>query len=91
MDTGTIITALMTFFGTTIGYIYGNRKNQAETDGIVLKNVRELLSVYQDTIADLKDEIKRLEDKLDAYEKQIEEMSRELKYLKEHCMEKKQG
>lgn len=88
MDTATILTGLFTFCGTFIGYIYGNRKSQAETDGIVLKNVKELLGVYQNTIEDLKEEIKRLEKKLDDYECQIDAMTAELKKLKELCLEK---
>jgi predicted RNase H-like nuclease (RuvC/YqgF family) len=73
-----ILTALLTFIGTLAGYVFGNRKTNAETDRIVIENVKEILSVYSQTIADLKQEISELKDKIDNYEKQIECLNKEL-------------
>ena len=66
-----IITALA-------GYFFGLRKTNAETDTIVIDNVKELLGVYSQTIQDLKTEIRELKDKIDTYEQTIEKLKREL-------------
>ena len=41
-----ITTAIIGFISTIVGYIAGNRKSQAETDKIVLDNVKIVLDVY---------------------------------------------
>ena len=69
---------ILTLVGTTAGYIFGSRKANAETDSIVIANVKEILGVYSTTINDLKEEIKELKNKIDQYEKQIDCLNKEL-------------
>lgn len=73
-----ISTGLITLITTFLGYWFGSRKTNAETDKIVIENVKEILGVYSTTINDLKVEIRELKDKIDDYEKQIDRMSIEL-------------
>jgi peptidoglycan hydrolase CwlO-like protein len=73
-----MLTGLITLITTFLGYWFGSRKNNAETDKIVIENVKEILGVYSTTINDLKIEIRELKNKIDDYEKQIDKMSKEL-------------
>lgn len=73
-----ITTGVITLITTFLGYWFGSRKTNAETDKIVIENVKEILGVYSSTINDLKVEIRELKDKIDDYEKQIDRMSIEL-------------
>lgn len=77
-----IITGLISALTTIVGYFLGKRKSNAETDSIVISNVKELLGVYSNTINDLKNEIKELKDKIDKYEEQIDNMSLEIHQLR---------
>ena len=72
------ITALITIFTTLGGYWYGSRKSNAETDSIVIQNVKENLAVYATTINDLKNEIEELKHKIVDYEKHIDKLNKEL-------------
>lgn len=73
-----MLTGVITLITAFLGYWFGSRKSNAETDKIVIENVKEILGVYSTTINDLKIEIRELKDKIDDYEKQIEKMSKEL-------------
>jgi predicted RNase H-like nuclease (RuvC/YqgF family) len=73
-----LIQAVLTIVGTFAGYVWGSRKTNAETDRIVIENVKEILGVYSQTIQDLKTEISELKDKIDGYEKQIDCLNKEL-------------
>ena len=73
-----ISTGVIILITTFLGYWFGSRKTNAETDKIVIDNVKEILGVYSTTINDLKIEIRELKDKIDEYEKQIDRMSIEL-------------
>lgn len=73
-----MLTGLITLITTFLGYWFGSRKTNAETDKIVIENVKEILGVYSTTINDLKIEIRELKNKIDDYEKQIDKMSKEL-------------
>jgi hypothetical protein len=73
-----MLTGVITLFTTFLGYWFGSRKTNAETDKIVIENVKEILGVYSTTINDLKVEIRELKNKIDDYEKQIDKMSIEL-------------
>jgi predicted RNase H-like nuclease (RuvC/YqgF family) len=73
-----VITALVSLITTFIGFWFGSRKSNAETDRIVIENVKEILSVYSGTINDLKDEVRQLRDKIVEYEKQIDKLNKEL-------------
>jgi len=73
-----ILTSILTFAATIIGFFFGQRKNNAETDSIVIKNVKEILDVYSRTITELRDEVHSLKEKIMEYEKQIEQLNCEL-------------
>jgi predicted RNase H-like nuclease (RuvC/YqgF family) len=73
-----IIIGIISAVGTFIGYIVGARKNHAETDKIVIENVKEILGVYANTINDLKLEVKELKEKLNEYERVIEKLNHDL-------------
>lgn len=83
-----ITTALVSFISTIVGYLVGNRKTQAETDAIVLENVKTIIGVYAETINDLKSEVKELKEKIMEYEKMIDEMSLELSKLRKQLQDK---
>jgi predicted RNase H-like nuclease (RuvC/YqgF family) len=78
MDLEYIINAVIAFVSSLTGYFFGSRKNNAETDSIVIDNVKEILGVYNTTINDLKVEIMELREKIDRYEKHIEKLQQEL-------------
>lgn len=73
-----IIMGLITFISTLVGYKVGSRKNKAEATKIEIENVKEVISVYVDTINDLKNEVKDLKDRLATYQKHIEKLENEL-------------
>jgi predicted RNase H-like nuclease (RuvC/YqgF family) len=73
-----IIVGVLGALGTFIGYMVGARKNHAETDKIVIENVKEILEVYSTTINDLKTEVRELRDKITEYESVIENLNHDL-------------
>lgn len=77
-----ITTSIIGLITTIAGYFYGSRKSQAETDKIVLDNVKIVLDVYAKTIDDLKGEITILKEKIVEYEKLVENMSEEMELLR---------
>jgi len=77
-----IITAIIGFISTLVGFFVGNRKRQADTDKIVLANVKDILEIYTTTIDDLKLEVKELKNKINEYEVMVEKMSSELTSLR---------
>jgi predicted RNase H-like nuclease (RuvC/YqgF family) len=79
MDLEWITGLLTTFLGSVGGYFIGKRKSEAETDSIVIQNVKEVLAVYAGTINDLKKEIGELKDKIGEYEKHIERLENQLR------------
>lgn len=78
MDLEFIVNAIIAFVSSLAGYFFGSRKSSAETDGIVIENVKEILGVYNSTISDLKAEIAELREKIDRYERHIENLQQEL-------------
>lgn len=78
MDLEIVLNAIIAFVSSLAGYFFGSRKNNAETDRIVIDNVKEILGVYNGTINDLKAEIVELREKIDRYEKHIEKLQQEL-------------
>jgi len=73
--------------GTLAGYFFGQRKNNAETDSIVIENVKEILSVYSQTIQDLKEEITSLKDKIGEYEILVDKLKCELQDFRKEMKE----
>lgn len=78
MDYNLIITSVIAALSSIAGYFFGNRKSNAETDRIVIENVKQILEVYATTINDLKVEIQELKEKIGNYEKQIDLLQKEL-------------
>lgn len=79
MDFNLIITSLIAGLSSLAGYFFGSRKSNAETDRIVIENIKQVLEVYATTISDLKGEIQELKVKIVEYEKHIEQLQKELK------------
>jgi predicted RNase H-like nuclease (RuvC/YqgF family) len=64
------------------GYFFGRRKSDAETDRIVIENVKEILDVYTSTIDALKEEVKDLKNKVVEYQKHIDKLQAELEMFR---------
>lgn len=73
-----IFTGVVGLISTALGYVMGQKKNRAEATKIEIENVKEVISVYVDTINDLKSEVKELKEKLIKYQTHIEKLEREL-------------
>jgi archaellum component FlaC len=82
MDWNIVITTILTALSSVAGYFYGRRRNDAETDKLVLENVKEILTIYSDVIDDLKVEVKGLRDKIFEYEALISKLTREINILR---------
>lgn len=78
MELEYILNAVIAFISSLAGYFFGSRKNNAETDRIVIDNVKEILAVYATTINDLKVEIQELKLTIEKYEAHIEKLQQEL-------------
>jgi len=77
-----ILTSILTFVGTVIGYFYGSKKNRAETDSIVLQNVKGILEIQSSTIEALKEQVEELQTKIMDYESYIKKLQEEITQLR---------
>ena len=77
-----IITTIVAFISTLVGYRFGTKKQNAETDSLVLQNVKGILEIQQNTIKNLIEEINKLKVKVDDYEQMVGSMSKELTQLR---------
>jgi peptidoglycan hydrolase CwlO-like protein len=64
------------------GWWVGKRRQQADTDNAVLRNLELSVNLYKTIIDDLKDEIHGLNLKIQELEKKIDELHAENKRLK---------
>lgn len=64
------------------GWFVGKRKQQADTDNAVLRNLEISVNLYKTIIDDLKKEIHDLNIKIQDLEKKIDELHAENKRLK---------
>lgn len=64
------------------GWFVGRRKQQAETDNSVLRNLELAVNLYKNIIDDLKKEIHELNIKIQDLEKKVDELHAENKKLK---------
>lgn len=64
------------------GWFVGRRKQQAETDNSVLRNLELAVNLYKNIIDDLKKEIHELNIKIQDLEKKVDELHQENKKLK---------
>jgi peptidoglycan hydrolase CwlO-like protein len=79
----TIITAgVFSFISTLIGYFVGSRKNNAETSNIEIKNIKEVITIYTQTIQDLKNEVEELREDIKEYKLCINKLETELHQFK---------
>lgn len=66
-----IFNFIIGFTGTIVGFIFGQRKSNAETDRVVIENVKQIISVYNQTIDDLKEEVAEMKKTIKEYEIQM--------------------
>jgi peptidoglycan hydrolase CwlO-like protein len=64
------------------GWFVGKRRQQADTDNAVLRNLELSVNLYRGIIEDLKKEIESLNIKVQELEKKIDELHSENKILK---------
>lgn len=68
----------------TMAWFVGRKRQQADTDNQVLRNLELAVSLYKNIIDDLKKEIHDLNLKVQDLEKKIDELHAENKRLKGH-------
>jgi hypothetical protein len=64
------------------GWFVGKRKQQADTDNQVLRNLELSINIYKNIIDDLKTEIHELNNKIQQLEKKVEILMDENRNLK---------
>ena len=64
------------------GFFVGKRKQTAETDNMVLRNLELSVNLYKNIIDDLKQEIHELNLKIQQLEKKVEMLMDENRHLK---------
>lgn len=64
------------------GWFVGKRKQTAETDNMVLRNLELSIGLYKNIIDDLKAEIHELNNKIQALEQKVERLMDENRTLK---------
>lgn len=64
------------------GWMVGRRRQQADTDNQVLKNLELSINIYAELVSNLKEEIKSLNIKIQELEKKVDELHQENKRLK---------
>lgn len=83
MNTETLLTILGSNVIVAIfSYITGTRKIKAETDNTILAGLEHSVSIYQEIINSLREEIRTLNSKISHLELRIEELHKENKILK---------
>lgn len=77
---------ILLFLSNTItgiaAWFVGKRKTNAETDNLVLSNLEKSMSIYQDLIKNLKDEIHQLNTKIQDLELKVDMLMEENRKLK---------
>ena len=63
-------------------WFVGKRKTNAETDNLVLSNLEKSMSIYQELIKNLKDEIHELNTKIQELELKVDMLMEENRKLK---------
>jgi len=81
---------ILLFLSNTItafaGWFVGRRKQQAETDNSVLRNLELAVNLYKNIIDDLKQEIHELNIKIQELEKKVDELHKENLKLKKNSL-----
>jgi peptidoglycan hydrolase CwlO-like protein len=78
----TLILVISNGFTAIAGWFIGRRRQQADTDNQVLKNLEISVNLYRQIIDDLKREIESLNIKVQELEKKIDELHIENRTLK---------
>jgi peptidoglycan hydrolase CwlO-like protein len=65
-------------------WFVGKRKTNAETDNLVLSNLEKSMSIYQDLIKNLKEEIHELNTKIQELELKVDMLMKENRELKKN-------
>jgi cell division protein FtsB len=78
----TILLFLSNALTATAGWFVGKRKTNAETDNLVLLNLEKSMSIYQDLIQNLKEEIHQLNTKIQDLELKVDMLMKENRELK---------
>jgi peptidoglycan hydrolase CwlO-like protein len=78
----TLILLISNGFTAIAGWFIGRRRQQADTDNQVLKNLEISVNLYRQIIDDLKREIESLNIKVQELEKKIDELHVENRTLK---------
>ena len=68
------------------GWFVGRRKQQADTDNQVLRNLELAMGIYKNLIEDLKQEIHQLNIKIQDLEKKVDELHAENLKLKKNSL-----
>ena len=78
----TLILLISNGITAAAGWFIGRRRQQADTDNQVLKNLEISVNLYRQIIDDLKKEIESLNIKVQELEKKIDELHNENRKLK---------
>jgi predicted RNase H-like nuclease (RuvC/YqgF family) len=77
-----LITTTFSFISTIVGYLVGSRRKNAETDTIILNNMKGVIEVYSQTIEDLKEEVLEMKKDIKEYKNCINKLEDELHQFK---------
>ena len=78
----TILLFLSNVITGIAAWFVGKRKTNAETDNLVLSNLEKSMSIYQELIKNLKDEIHELNTKIQDLELKVDMLMEENRKLK---------
>ena len=78
----TILLLLSNALTAIASFFVGKRKSNAETDNLVLSNLEKSMSIYQDLIQNLKEEIHQLNTKITELEAKVDMLMKENRELK---------
>jgi len=78
----TILLFLSNAITAISAWFIGKRKTNAETDNLVLSNLEKSMSIYQELIKNLKDEIHELNTKIQDLELKVDMLMEENRKLK---------
>jgi len=82
----TILLFLSNAITATASFFVGRRRQQADTDNQVLRNLELAMGIYKNLIEDLKQEIHQLNIKIQDLEKKVDELHAENIKLKKNSI-----
>jgi TolA-binding protein len=82
----TILLFLSNAITATASFFVGRKRQQAETDNQVLRNLELAVNLYKNIIDDLKQEIHELNIKIQELEKKVDELHKENIKLKKNSL-----